>query len=250
MKSFLSLALPNTLVWFSADDISAGSRWSLQITNELAATDFGVILVTRDSLSSEWLAFEAGALGKLVNESRVCPYLVDIEISELKGPLAQFQAKRSDETGTRALVESINRLNPDDALTEAQVRGYFDAFWPAFENQLQVINSDRRALPADIRTALQDLLPRAYYSQSEIQMVAQEAGVSIWYVNFQQAAVYIWREMIQVAADEKRLGDLLVAMLRYKPAYGQYLNEILERLGPWSTESHPEANLGPRESQH
>jgi hypothetical protein len=235
MKRFLNFTLPNVLVWFSAQDISAGARWSLQITSELTAADFGVILITRESLTSEWLTFEAGTLAKSVDESKLCPYLIDIDMTELRGPLAQFQAKLSDARGTRDLLESVNRLNLDEALSETQLSGYFDAFWPPFDQRLRGINEDRPALPFDIRIALLELLPPIFYHPAKIEMLGLFAGIRIWHVNFQQAAVHVWRELIQVAADEKRLGNLVVCVMQDAPALAERIAGIHERLGPWTT---------------
>lgn len=47
----------------------------------------GIVCVTRESLQSEWLHFEAGALS-----GKTClVFLVDLADGELRDPLAQFQ---------------------------------------------------------------------------------------------------------------------------------------------------------------
>lgn len=71
----------------SAEDISAGMRWSPTIAGELAAADFGIIVVTRENVAAPWLQFEAGALSTTFTNTFVCPYLVLLTPGEVKGPL-------------------------------------------------------------------------------------------------------------------------------------------------------------------
>ncbi|MGZ4829279.1 MAG: toll/interleukin-1 receptor domain-containing protein [Candidatus Angelobacter sp.] len=78
--------------WMSTEDISAGTRWSAAIAGELETAHFGIICVTPDNVNAPWLQFEAGALSKTLANAFVCPYIFGLHPSELKGPLAQFQA--------------------------------------------------------------------------------------------------------------------------------------------------------------
>jgi hypothetical protein len=227
--------MSNTLVWFSASDIAAGSRWSVLLNEELGTTDYGVIVVTRESMSSPWLSFEAGAIGKSITQGRVCPYLVDVEIAELRGPLSQFQAKVADEAGTWDLVQSINVFNPDDPLSEGQLRSYFDAFWPRLGQSIEQVRLEHQALPDDIRARLLEILPPSFYRIEEIEAVVLFAGVSPWEINFNQAATHVWREAVRVAAAQRRLGNLVAMAVEQKPAVGVPLADVLGRLGPWTT---------------
>lgn len=64
--------------FFSPDDIAKGARWSSEVGSELEACQVGIVIVTRESLTSPWIMFEAGALSKNVGKSRVVPILVDL----------------------------------------------------------------------------------------------------------------------------------------------------------------------------
>ena len=233
LKGFLALVLPNSLVWFSSDDISGGTRWGLAVATELETTDYGVIALTREALESSWVAFEAGAIGKSVDQGRVCPYLIDIEPAEVHGPLSQFQAKRADEAGTWGLVQGINLSDAASAINEGQLRSYFDAFWPKFGAILASLNQANQSLPLEIRRALISVLSRAFYKQSEIERVVAEAGVSRWEINFSQAAIHIWREVVRVAADEKRLGELVDRAAEDAPVIRRFLGDIPDQLAAW-----------------
>lgn len=92
----------------SGEDIAAGALWSQEVSEALSATDLGVLCVTSRNQRSPWLNFEAGALAKALNQSRVIPYLIDLSPGELEGPLQQFQAAVADESGSWSLCRSLN----------------------------------------------------------------------------------------------------------------------------------------------
>ena len=52
--------------YVSAEDIQKGRRWSSEIAKELAATTFGIVILTSENRKSEWLHFEAGAIARSV----------------------------------------------------------------------------------------------------------------------------------------------------------------------------------------
>jgi hypothetical protein len=125
--------------WVSRE-IPAGSRWNTEIADELSSTKFGIICVTKANQHEPWLQFEAGALAKTLDEqTRVCPYLIDMSEGELSGPLVAFQSVRADEAGTKKLVQDINAAmaaNGHANLSEAQVNKAFDRSWGELQTKL------------------------------------------------------------------------------------------------------------------
>src|SRR4051794_7753881 len=97
LRGWLPLVIQAIDPWMSEHDIGSGQRWSLEIASQLDVSNFGVICATRENQASPWLNFEAGALAKKLTDSFVCPYLVDLDFSDLTGPLAQFQARKATE---------------------------------------------------------------------------------------------------------------------------------------------------------
>ena len=77
--------------YFSPEDIEKGARWLPEISRELEESVAGIICLTRDNLEAPWIMFEAGALSKSVKRARIIPLLFDIEATDIKGPLLQFQ---------------------------------------------------------------------------------------------------------------------------------------------------------------
>ena len=130
--------LPNVLQtiepWLSSDDIPLGDRWQAVISKALEGAAVGIICLTRENLGAIWLSFEAGALAKA--NSLVCPFLLDVEPSEVKGPLMQFQFARADRQDTHRLVHSLNKLSGSGAIPERILDRAFELHWPSLESRL------------------------------------------------------------------------------------------------------------------
>lgn len=76
--------------YFTPSDIEKGARWSTEIAKKLEESSIGILCITREGVDSNWLNFEAGALSKNLEKSKVCPILCGIENTDLSGPLSQF----------------------------------------------------------------------------------------------------------------------------------------------------------------
>ncbi len=120
----------------SERDLDAGSRWATEVARQLERADFGIVCVTPENQAAPWLQFEAGALGKALEPSRVCPYLFGLEPAELEFPLGMFQAAVADKGGTKHLVTTINRGLGSDALEQRQLDDTFELWWPTLADKL------------------------------------------------------------------------------------------------------------------
>lgn len=138
--------------WMSETDIDAGARWSRNIDHELGDTKFGILCLTKTNLTAPWILFEAGALAKTIDETFVCPYLIDLNPSEIPaGPLTQFQAKRADEKETWELILTINKALKEDALSEEKLRRTFERWWPDLKTTLDNLPEEEES-PKDTRS--------------------------------------------------------------------------------------------------
>jgi TIR domain-containing protein len=88
--------LPNVLQavkpYFTPADIEKGTRWDTDISKELEASNYCIIAMTRESLRSLWIPFEAGAISKSVDKSRIYAVTFDILPTDIQGPLTRFQS--------------------------------------------------------------------------------------------------------------------------------------------------------------
>lgn len=123
--------------YFSPDDVAKGSRWFPEISKELDDSQVGLLCVTPENLHAPWLLFEAGALGKNLDKSKVCPLLFGLQPTELTGPLAQFQAARFEKREFKKVVEMINAQLSDAALQSDVLDGVFEMWWPKLEEEVK-----------------------------------------------------------------------------------------------------------------
>jgi acyl carrier protein len=150
LRDWLPLIFHYAQPWLSEKDISAGDRWGLEIGRELEECSFGIVCLTQENVEAPWILFEAGALSKIVSANSVCPYLLDIEFSDIGGPLSQFQAKKAEKASTFELVQAINAkaLEP---IISARLSELFEVLWPKLDLRLQEIPSAQQIKQA-IRT--------------------------------------------------------------------------------------------------
>jgi tetratricopeptide (TPR) repeat protein len=121
----------------SERDIQPGQRWNDEISSRLRDTYFGIICLTPENLNAPWLLFEAGALAKSVDSTRVVPLLFGLRKADLTYPLAQFQAVESDKEGFFALASAVNRALGEHRLEAPVLETLFTRLWPDLEQGIR-----------------------------------------------------------------------------------------------------------------
>ena len=140
-RDWLPAVLQYVEPYVSSEDIDKGARWSSDIAQELEQSFFGILIVTKDNIEAPWIAFEAGALSKTLEKSRVSPFLFDLKRSELKGPLLQFQSTIFDREDILKLVTSINKnVGKDYQLEDERLKRVFEVWWPELNAHLEEIS--------------------------------------------------------------------------------------------------------------
>lgn len=164
--------------YFTPDDIEKGSRWSSEIAKELQGSQIGIIVLTRDNLSSPWIMFEAGALSKQLDKSKVCPILFGLENTDLVGPLVQFQATSFTEGDMKKLVKTINNACDDNKLRDNVLDNVFKMWWPKLEEPISsVMGKERNKGQTNIRPdreLIEEILSLTRLSVSKTRREASE----------------------------------------------------------------------------
>ena len=147
----LPLVLHYVKPWLSHADIRAGDRWAQEVAKELESSNFGIICVTPENLNSAWILFEAGALAKSLEGGKVIPLLLGLELSDISGPLSQFQAKKLGKDGLAEIVQSINQ-SASSPEPEDRWRRLFASLWSSeIEKKIEAIPAqapgEKRARP-------------------------------------------------------------------------------------------------------
>ena len=138
LKEWLTILFDDLDVFFTPDDIPTGNRWSNYLAQKLQECEIGLFIYTSQNLDNLWMAFEAGALSKRIDTGRVIPLLFGVNISDLKGPLSQFQARRFTQDGILKTLEAINNCLPSQKSRE-QLISYLKFGWPTLEKRIGVI---------------------------------------------------------------------------------------------------------------
>lgn len=138
LHEWVPLVLHYAEPWLSQSDIDAGDRWAVKIAAELAATNFGIICITKTNISSPWILFESGALAKSLESGKVVPLLLDIDHKDVSGPLAQFQSKKIGKQGVKDVMSTINDAS-SSPVAEEKLNKLFESLWPALEQKMAEI---------------------------------------------------------------------------------------------------------------
>jgi hypothetical protein len=145
--------------YFSPDDVAKGSRWSSDIAKELEASRVGLLVITPENQEAPWLLFEAGALAKNLDRSKVCPLLFGaMEPTDVKGPLVQFQAAQFSKEEMKRVVKMMNTELSETALPPDVLDNVFEMWWPKLEEQVQKVLEGRDQSAGEARRSDRDLL--------------------------------------------------------------------------------------------
>ncbi len=169
--------LPNVFqglpVWISDRDIQAGTVWGTELDDVLATCRVGIICLTPDNLDSHWLTFEAGALSKAIEHSRVIPFRFALDANDVGPPLSQFQGVSADRDGTERLVRSVHdaigaSIGPD------RLSDTFQLWWPRLEGALGSISAEKPDEVRSDRDVLEEILE--HVRQTGIRDLTQGLG--------------------------------------------------------------------------
>ena len=111
--------------FMSDEDVQPGQRWLRELSNSLDKTDLGILCLTSENISSQWIGFEAGWMAKRLGDGTVFPLLLDTDPEQISGPLSEFQCKRADLKGMQDIAVAINKkLNKSikETILERRVR--------------------------------------------------------------------------------------------------------------------------------
>lgn len=158
LRNWLPSALQFVKPYFSPEDIEKGAKWGAEMAKELETSDIGVICLTRDNTEKPWILFEAGALSKSLERSRVCTLLFDVDPSDVKGPLTSFQATRFMREDFKRLFAAINSAAGDSRLETPVLDKVFEMWWPKLEEEITAILKSSDTVTKKERRSERDIL--------------------------------------------------------------------------------------------
>lgn len=130
--------------------------------------------MTKDNLESPWIMFEAGALSKNIDKSKVCPLLFGIEPSDIQGPLVQFQAAKFSKKEMKKVVKMVNSELGDLGLSSEVLDNVFEMWWAKLDEKIQAELSVPTKKKEDIRSE-RDILEEVLKLAREISINKSKA---------------------------------------------------------------------------
>lgn len=159
VRKWLPSVLQAVRPYYSPDDIAKGARWSSEIAKELEVSRIGLLILTPENQDAPWLLFEAGALAKNLDRSKVCPLLFGgLEATDVKGPLVQFQSARFDADEMKRVVKMMNSELGDGALTADVLEGVFEMWFPRLEDQVKKALAEHEGEDSETRRTDRELI--------------------------------------------------------------------------------------------
>jgi hypothetical protein len=141
LKEWLSDVIQSVDLWVSSEDTEKGTISMDKLNLQLKDTQFGIVCLTPENLTSPWIHFEAGAIAKAVmgdDKGRLWRYLIGLNHSDIKSPLWQFQHTLANEQETRSLLNAINNVT-ESPRTESKLQKHFERWWPDLQSKLESI---------------------------------------------------------------------------------------------------------------
>lgn len=123
-----------------------GARWDPELEAQIDESDFGICCLTRDSLASEWLHYEAGILSSRRRD--LWTFLMDVRPADVAYPLARFQHTTAVDDDVFRLLQAINlalKLGNERPLPDEVLRRAFETHWPALKNAFAAIDGSEDA---------------------------------------------------------------------------------------------------------
>lgn len=138
MNKWLPCLLQTIKIFYSPEDIEKGENWDQRIASELSDCNYGLICLTSENVTAPWVNFEAGAIAKALG-SRVATLMININPSDIKGPLSRYQATKLEKSDFLHLIQDINR-NSDSRIEESRLSTTFEGLWSNIERELTDIS--------------------------------------------------------------------------------------------------------------
>lgn len=174
LDSWIEDVLQGIECWISTEDIDKGSIWFGDINGQLSNTGVGILCLTRDNIAAPWILFEAGALSKGLTKARVCPILINLNHTDLKPPLSQFNGTLPTKEDMLKLIKTINVQSGENALAEEKLQKSFDKWWGEFEVKLTEVLKNFKPAKQVHKRPVEDMVEEILEISRVLQKTSQE----------------------------------------------------------------------------
>lgn len=139
ISEWLKYTLMNIEPVFTPNYIKAGSRGRDMLYNILEDVYTGILIYTSESLNSEWILFEAGAMHANAASSVIIPLIFDVSYSDLPGPLQAFQFKEFNKKEMFQVLEAVNERRGEQQVDKETLQYVFDREWDHLKERVDAV---------------------------------------------------------------------------------------------------------------
>ncbi|MCE5336694.1 MAG: TIR domain-containing protein [Desulfobacteraceae bacterium] len=137
LRDWLKKVIQAAEPWLSRADIEKGANWPIELFKSIEDCNLAIVCLVPGNTESPWLLFESGAISKKIG-SRVWTFLLNLNYTDITGPLAFFQHTTAEKEDVFGLVKAINS-NLENPLDSTILRDVFEKWWPDLEHSLQSV---------------------------------------------------------------------------------------------------------------
>jgi hypothetical protein len=252
LRDWLPATLQYVKPYFTPDDIEKGAKWNSEIAKELEGSDIGLLCLTRDNTEKPWIIFEAGALSKSFDKSRVCTILFNLDPAEVKGPLTIFQSTMFVKDDFKRLMASINTMAGEANLDVPTLDSVFEMWWPSLEKKIAGILDSYKEDPREIRRSDRDILEEVLnLTRMNARRISRphinERAITDLLQNLDELFFLVGTERNETARDILRRIERPLRFICRESGfleYERYLVRIQDRLFPESERIEPKVEPG------
>jgi hypothetical protein len=252
LKAWIPAVINDIKPWYS-EDIEKGDRWVPVLEKKLKDCKAGIVCLTGENRKSPWLNFEAGALSNAIEKSYVCPYLLDIQKTDVEYPLAQFQLTLATEAETLLLMKTLNKALEENGLDDNLLTRSFEKWWPDLNSEIEKISSfeDQKEPLRTQEEVLQELLEGSREVLRLIRTGGHGEGI-ISHINPLASSAYPlnWKGIYNIPAWQLSNED--VEGMKYFLALGKLKETMSKMMEKENKDNIPPDNdpCSPRDKEH
>ncbi|HEX8367693.1 MAG TPA: TIR domain-containing protein [Pyrinomonadaceae bacterium] len=139
LKNWLIEEMKLGIPWISTE-IPGGDDWRKAIRKALSKARIGILCITADNITNQWIIYEAGALD--FNGIKVFPYVINSRSRYLPAPINHLQGGKANEQGTKSLVIEINKAL-GKRFSKKKVIEIFNSKWKILQQNLENIHRSK-----------------------------------------------------------------------------------------------------------
>lgn len=175
---WLECTLLNIEAIYTPKYLRAGTQGTAHLYRLLEEVHTGILIYTPESINSQWMIFEAGALFKSAEQSIIIPLLFHLEYEHLPGPIQTYQWKVFGKEQLFQVLQAVNQQLGQQQIKEEKLRYVFEREWPEFYKEVQQALLEIKPIPSKTAADLSLLLQTTQQLQKENNRLREQLKTS------------------------------------------------------------------------